>query len=480
MPVYNRHTNQKYFDLFRTMLQTLSPESAKKYRQTLTQLDSFITGHRAQLSDWSDTMATDWTIEMLSNGLSRNTVTRHLNTMSSLLRSAAINGMIPPTDTARRLAKTLEDSKETLPQLMNSQTYSTILSILRKTAGKQDNHTIYEDMLLFSLLNGAMPFGEIASLKKEEITGFEGLSLIILNRNLNNRRNYIFDLQQSYRTTRQVHTAISEGIGRIFGNILSISGTDPDNLARSIWAACMIKSGATASEAAGCLNGTATYAIPSFCIPAKAASELRLQWIRTVNSLLMKETPRWYAMHLRKGVGFEEIRKAVSETIHPVPELFYPCETIKRLNRKKALTEERPYIAQTVFFQTNPDNVMPMFRLIGDKAWCYRITNTPGAPYAVIPRDEMKRFQSAIGLFTPDTDIHPLGTLKPEPGEKIIVIQAGYENREGTIEEIIGNDCGPTIFRIRLTTDYGYEWRMNIDARQVERTIQVKHEQSLG
>ena len=108
-----------------------------------------------------------------------------------------------------------------------------------------------------------------------------------------------------------------------------------------------------------------------------------------------------------------------------------------------------------------------MFALIGDKAWCYRVTNTPGAPYAAISSRDMRRFQAAIGVFTPDIEIHTLGELTPRPGESVIIIKAGFDNREGEVEEVI-NDGATTIFRIKLSTDQGYEWRMDLDARQIQ------------
>ena len=83
----------------------------------------------------------------------------------------------------------------------------------------------------------------------------------------------------------------------------------------------------------------------------------------------------------------------------------------------------------------------------------------------------MQRFQSAIGIFTADSELHPLGSLKPKPGEKVILIQAGYSNREAQVEEVMESDCGTVLFRVKLTTDYGYEGRATIDSRQIDRIL---------
>lgn len=83
----------------------------------------------------------------------------------------------------------------------------------------------------------------------------------------------------------------------------------------------------------------------------------------------------------------------------------------------------------------------------------------------------MQRFQSAIGHFTADTELYPLGTLIPKPGEKVILIHTDYEGRQAEVEEIVESREDTAIIRVKLTTDFGYEWRINIDARQTERKV---------
>ena len=61
-----------------------------------------------------------------------------------------------------------------------------------------------------------------------------------------------------------------------------------------------------------------------------------------------------------------------------------------------------------------------------------------------------------------------MGELTPMPGESVIVVTAGYGNREGKVEDVINKDSGTAIFRVKLFTDQGYEWRMDVDARQIE------------
>ncbi len=458
MTAPKRHTNREFFDFFRSRLSDLSAETASKYSRTISDLDCFLTGHRLSRSDISPAMVADWAAELFRQGLAVNTVVRHLNILSALIKSAAKKDLLTPDDSPRQLAKFLGDKKIQ---------HSTFIPVLREILKKQSDLNVYEDLLLFSLVNGALPVEEVAMIKKGDTDKYNNeVSRLIITRNQSPRREYVFDLRQSYATPRQIRSAIAEGLKPLWEKIEIPVNADPHDAVRSLWAACAMSGGATASEALGRLQGPAPYSLPEFCIPANDTGDTRL-WDNAVHSMIAHDLPVWYAMHLRKGVDFDDLRKEIADRVRPVPELFYPSETVKRRVGNKTVFEEHPFISRTAFFKSRQENILPMFALIGDKAWCYRVTNTPGAPYAAISSRDMRRFQAAIGVFTPDIEIHPLGELTPHPGESVIIIKAGFENREGEVEEVI-SDGSTTLFRIKLSTDQGYEWRMDLDARQIQ------------
>lgn len=464
-----RHSNKEILDYFRSKLSDLGGETALKYRRTITELDLFLSAHNLYMVDFSAVMVADWAIDLFRQGLAKTTVIRHLNILSSLMKSAVKKGMMLPDDSARVLAKRLTESESLLPELMNERTFNNCLGLLHRIAKKSDYYNVYEDLLLFSMLNGAMSLDAVAGLKKEDIAKYGNMSRIILERNVSHVRNYVFDLRQSYRTKKQLYAAISDGLTSALERGLTVKDVDPDSFVCSLWAMCALRSGATASKALGCVNGVASYSIPSFCQAVDPTVDEKLLWTEAINQLILHKMPKWYAMHIRRGVKFEDLRKYISENIRPIPEFFYPYETIMRQVGNKKVAEEHPIISQTAFFKTHPEDVLPMFSVIGDKAWCYRVNNAPSSPYAVISSQEMRRFQAAIGIFTPNMEVHPLGELTPMPGESVIVVMAGYGNREGRVEEVINKDSGSAIFRVKLFTDQGYEWRMDVDGRQVER-----------
>ncbi len=473
-----RYTNREYLDFFRSGLKDHAPETAHKYVAAISRLDLFLTGHRLDLADLSPVMTADLTAALLLQGLSRTTVVRDLNILSSLVKKAVKTGIMAPEDSPRSLARTLGSNSPQLPLLMDSRVYDACIASLQR-AMIPGNNDVYIDMLMFSLLNGAMSLTDVAMLRRDGLDSFGEHSVRIAGRHTDHKRKYVFDLKQSYRTPRQLYSDITAGLTQalirldapVFGRLTSLSGFNPDTLSCSLWAACAVRSGATFSEATGCLDGPASYSVPSFCGVTLVGSDNRRLWAGMVSSVLTREMPRWYAMHLRRGVDFDELRKEITENVRPVPELFYPIETIRKRVGGKTVVNDRPFISGTAFFRSYPDRIPPMFNRIGDKAWCYRVTRSAGSPYAVIPASDMRRFQAMIGVFTPDMEVHPLGELTPKPGEPVIVVQAGYNNREGKVEEVIDTEGGTAIFRVRLSTDSGYEWRVDLGPHQLRRIL---------
>ena len=509
------HSNREWMEFFQSRLSKLNAETSRRYAKTITVIDLFLTGHRLNASGLAEARTIDdFVIELLRAGLAKTTVIRHLNIISSLLKDAVKQGWLPSADAPRDAAKRLGASDVPLPPLMREECYAECVGMLRRAmkedgpsaeavgtpsdeagiasaeAGideaalisqllggmKRSEGSVEEDVLLLSLLNGAMPIEEVMMLRKSDEDRLSDVSHTIIHRNVNPRRDFIFNLRQSYKTPKQLLRDVSEklltrygrfagsdSVGRSLGRLTASSSRSASSaasgrlgdLVRDMWIAIAMKSGATHSEAMQMLDN-----------PDAPARE---SWIRTVNSVLTHDMPRWYAMHLRKGVDFEELRKDIAEEIRPVPELFYPGETIRKRVGNKTVLDDKPFISNTVFFRSFPDRVQAMFSKIGDKAWCYRVTREAGSPYAVISPIDMRRFQTVIGVFTSDMEIHPLGTLVPRPGEQVMVVKAGYGNRQGEVEEVIEpTDGGSMIFRVKLSTDQGYEWRVDLDARQIQ------------
>ncbi len=465
-----RYSNKQFLEFFRSRLSGVSSESGMRYRKTISELEIFLAGHRIHVADLSEMMMADWAIDLLCQGLAVSTVTRHLNSLNGMVKDAAKAGMIKQNNAARSISKSLSELRS-VPALLGVSVFDGILSFLRDSLKeREDNrYNVFMDMVLFSMLNGAISLDSVSRLRKENMQDYDGVSLSILMRNIGKRRDYVFNIHQSELTSRQLKVAISSGVRSVFKSHIDELEFEPDELVRSMWVACVVRSGLSASEALGYVGDSAPYSIPEFCTPASVPNDGKNACMSVVNTMLTSGMPRWYVMQMRKGVRYDELRKEIYDKIRPCPLLYYPCETILKRSGNRKRKKERPFIDRTVFFRSYPEKIMPMFNAIGDKAWCYRVLGIPGSPYAVVPQHDMERFQRAIGLFTPDIEIHPLGSLTPKLGETVILIKAGFGNRVATVEDIIKTECGSAIFRVKLDTDNGYEFRIDVHACQLER-----------
>lgn len=467
-------TNRQLLAFLESKLKSHTPESAQKYKQTIRALDLFTATHALSLADIDDSFVCDWVVSLLRQDLAVSTVIRHLNILSSLLKNAAKKGLIPLCDSPRRIATILGNSADPVPPLLTEAALTHNLALLASS-----DSGLPSGLIRFAIINGAMPVDEMASLRREDIDRFTGDSRLILDSFVSSGRSYIFPLDQSRNTRRQLRARIAALLAPLFAQMRIPSGADPDEAIRSLWVAIAMSRGATASSALSALGHSAPYTIPH-CLADKFSPRAegtdvnsRELTVEVANSLT-SERPEWFAMHLRRGVDFNSLSKDIHSAFRPVPELFFPCEIISRIRRNRKELIEKPFISRTAFFRLPPGAVTRLFAMIGDRAWCYRVNNTPTSPYARIPEAEMRRFRNAVGILTPDTDLHPLGDIIPVPGETVIVITPGYDRRQATVEDVLNPGSPTAIIRVKLSTDLGYEWRADLSSHQIERLLQPK------
>lgn len=466
------YSNADFHQLFKSKTKGLSAKSASAYLNTLSEFDSFVALHGLKIAQFSPRMAADFMVHLCNQGLQKSTIGLYLKILSSFINLAAKDGMIEPTAAPRALTRELAESDAPLPVLLNSKVLSGYINLVRRSVKAGQTHNVYDDAFAFAVLAGGLPISEVANLKRQDAERYDGILRSILDRNSDPKRKYIFDLRQSYLTKNQLRADVDRGIAALFP-LTEIR--DSDVFVRSLWVACALRCGATASDALGCVVGAATYVVPSFFekyAPREGASPGVKEQMRIyIQGMLANDTPRWYAMHLRRGVSYDEICRAIADRFRPMPDLFYPRATLAKRTGGSSALDSRPFISNTVFFRTNPENVAPMFGVIGDKAWCYRLSPRPGSPFAVISQRDMKRFQAALGLFTPDVAVYEIGSIALRPGEKVVYLRSGFGNREATVEDVLRSDTGSVIFRISLTSDHGYEWRINVAPHEIERLI---------
>jgi hypothetical protein len=137
---------------------------------------------------------------------------------------------------------------------------------------------------------------------------------------------------------------------------------------------------------------------------------------------------------------------------------------------KKIIKREMPYIPGLLFFKIGENNIAPLFREIGDLAWCYRERPSQDAPYSIIPRSEMERFQRFVGKFTDDVEISLSGKESLGIGRRVRItggLMEGYEGEIYDIEES-KDSTGRRMFQLNLSSDQALRWTVSIEDIYIE------------
>lgn len=480
-------------DFFRTRVGEKTPSSASGYTKALACFSSFQA--TAGQSDGSLTprYLRDWLVYMSWRPLAPKTILSYFTRLSALASDAVKARLLPGEITAefRRLKPIVTGlNPSSWHHALTESAHNRLLAFTRTIERSEGDRLLYGDIILFSLLNNAMSPAEVARLKVEDLDRFGDESREIARRHIAPGRSYIFPLGQSRLTPRQLERQVSGHIVKLLAAQGIAQSADPAETLRAHWAYAALRSGITASVIAATLQ-TVPESLPVLTLGASprdfygAETDLDTTYFdperiaEQVADTFIANPRNWYAMRLRPRVRYEQLLARIDAAIGdtPVrPELFYPCDEIARRIGSRIVHTMRPMLPGIVFFRSRVTDLLPLFREIGDIAWCY----TLGGTYARIPRSSMATFQQAIGRFTPDYEVGPVGTLPLRPGDRIEVFGGPFVGYHGEITTVTQAgqptaDAAPapaTLYRIRLFGDANdIEWRLR-DPRLI-RQIEV-------
>ncbi len=451
-------------DFFRVKTDSMSTASSADYRKAVTCLRNFLSSGADDLT-LSQTILEDWMVYMNFQGLTIKTSIHYLDLISSLYGSAVKEGIAVDTDIFSIVKANVKKLKANDWKPVISESDFARLQNITKSAYRQTgNLAVSSDILLFSLVNNAMSFSDIASLKKEDLTMFSEESKEIAERHSDSRRKYIFPLEQTKKTDRQLDNYVTQLVGHLFDlRNIRILGDVQDTI-KSYWAYAALRCGAFASNIIGLVGKPAGIPTLSLCTGDHEAKSDRLRGL--VSDVFVENPKNWYAMRLRPGVKFEDIEERIPDLGDRIqkPDFFYPCNEIAKRLKKRLVFEQKPILPDIVFFKNRITDVQPLFAKIGDLAWCY----TSDGAYASIPRRAMEQFQRAIGKFTPDYEVGPVGSLPLRKGDKVVVVGGPFMGLEGEIQEDTF-DQSKVVYRIMLWGENNnIEWRVS-DTRMLER-----------
>lgn len=428
-------------DFFETKVAEMAESSAKNYLKAIAALRAF--GDAAPLGTIGE-----FVLFMVVRGLSAKSALHYLDLISSLYGMAVAEQLAAPTDEFRRVKA--EAKALFALDSVNEQGLGRLVDMAR-SAGSSRGGVHYCGAVVFSLLNDAMPLAEVARLKKNGLGAFSDDSQAFAGKYVGPTRQFVFDFKQSKLTERQLSNQLQANVERLFGVYgIPLVGSVDDTI-RGYWAYAALRCGASGAEVLAAI-GDYPVALPLLRLlplPAEFRPRANGELTAAVGNLYLSNPLNWYAMRLRPRVQFGRVEEKIASLAGGLrPRLFYPCEEIAKRVGKKLVTDRRPLIPGVVFFRSRVTDIQPLFRQIGDLAWCY----TSAGVYAKIAASSMLRFQTAIGQFTPDFEVAPVGTLPIGPGDKVVIIGGPMQDHDAIVNDIKQTKAG-VIYRLRVFGD---------------------------
>lgn len=281
-------------------------------------------------------------------------------------------------------------------------------------------------------------------------------------------RKYLFHLKQGQVRPPQIIRELSEDlISMMRATGMKVTqGPIRENIT-AIWIAVAINCGVDICDIRSIIPSVPHQYRALSLIGKTEISEVRkYEIICKVADAINDNTPRWFAMKLRRGVKVGEVRDKIEE-IFPrrlrTMQLYYPTHTTFRRKDGKKIKEETPYIPDLLFFRTQYNKIRNMFAKIGDLAWCIKVSNLPESRYSVISHEDMTTFQKCIGQFTSDIRMEILNSNHSLGVGRTVRITGGMMKGYRGIIEDIDTTKGIRKFFLQISNDNAINWTAEVE-----------------
>lgn len=456
------------------ILGSVGESAAESYAKALASLRGFVEKWQLLYSPLSTTLIADWLITIRLNGISLSTIRLYLNAISSLHRRLHLASPLPDYSSLRSILQEIIRTDEAL--------HGSAIRYNSPAEPSTHSHLRTEDIpasLLRHLRQAAIIAGGIslesaARLRRTDLEGYPLQLAETVAEYIDPRRRYIFPLNQSAYTPRQLARRIADAMSR---------STDPQlrnaESPAMQWLRTALRCGATPSEAILTLgrdplathpDGAISRLLAAAPMPEAPDPEAPFRLRQLVAEAIADNPLQWYALHLRQGSDMDSLLGRLGNMPSAIPSsnLFYPMRPIAHRTPHGIRHGEEPVLPGILFIRLHRNRLQSILSDIADLAWCYR--DAVGEGYARIPDVEIQAFQLAIGIFTPETDIYPLGTLTPHPDQQVVVLGGPFAGRTGRYRATVNPDTPtgqPILYRLILPADNGIEWEADLDPRLV-------------
>lgn len=419
-----------------------------------------------------------WMVDMLIDGLKPSTVRRYTGALHTLYKEW-IDGQTGVVDniifTIPLVGLASDDTGKKLAVIEKN--LKSVEALDKVKVSPESNAYLYIRAFQFLLFNPDASLNDVVTLKfSDKLPEVIHVEDIVTSMRRAAQAKYVFPLQHGKRREPAiVKDLLSElhntarRVGLTFGSTFS-----RDSITE-IWIAAAVKEGISYSEILGVIqNIPDTYAFLSLIGQVEVSDNRKAQILNAVAEYITDKTPGWFVLRMRSGVTPEAIENRLEEIESPLRHMiqyFYPLRAVKKMVKKKMITEMKPVIPGILFFRLPYDRVTPLIGAIGDLAWCYRTSNNISSPYSVIPKHEMKTFQRCIGEFTADIEMEIISTLPElQEGDKVIIEDGSMLNGQQAIIRKVRSVDGTLTYTLQLSDTAFLRWKeLNLPASHISK-----------
>lgn len=518
---------------FRSALPTFGPSAQKSYAKALTSLESFMRTASLQYEPLSTTILADWLITLSLSGHTLSTLLLYLNAISSC--ASCVSEPTKPSAPSPLTSLDFGRLRSILKEIQTEAEAEKPTTPLRSDRANRPTSPLPASLLralhLTATLAGGLSLETAARLRREDLPSLPPEAASVASPFTDPRRRYIFPLDQSSLTTRQLAHRLAEAFATASDPALRALPTPAEH-----WLRTALSIGATPSEAITALGRNPLPGNPILrLLPcASAPTEEPMQSMRAasfpteepVQSMRAASYPteepvpsrslsvppnsvrfprpetssrlwtlvaealtdnplHWYALRLRQGITPEEFLsrlKSSSAVQDRNPDnFFYPTHRVAHRTPSGVHHTTEPLLPGVIFLRLRSTELTPLLRDIGDIAWIYRDPARRDSGYSPIPDRQMNAFQLAIGVFTDETRVAPLGTIAPRPGQRILILGGPLAGHTATFVKGIKDPRGiknavesgkstaqsmdSVLYRLILPGLNGIEWEADLDPR---------------
>ncbi len=456
--------------------ETVNEAVRRSQQQAIDLLQKFSGGETITFEDIDENLLNGWVAWNFYHGYSHATVTTYLGRLSALYGKAVKDGLARPSECFTGVKERLKNlSPDALEVFSIKDCFGRLRRLVLADYSKNPALQLAKDIVLFSLYNGGLAFEKLANFQKDGYQGDDEAVSAIVRRYAKPKNKYLFPLNQSERTPRQLDRAVSalfcDALKQVGITLSDYNTETPVNL----WALVAMHCGVPSDDIASCVSHADTPSIFSFAAKQDIPQARKTEIQSRIAKILAKDPEDWYAMQFRPHVTYDRLRDRMDSLGIEFIRSFYPMETIVRRIGGKIKQELRPVTPGLLFFRSKAAEVPELFMQIGDLAWGYRYTRDIRSPYAVIPGSAIEKYEQAIGKFVDFVDAYPQGHLKLESGDKVEIIGGQFAGYPAVFEKEIreidsaNEACTQITCRLKLVGMDNFSWSVNLDPRMMTR-----------